>query len=158
MICTSHQVLLGRSNGVQTGGALGTYRGENVHAYGYRVLIGKPPGKITFGRPRHGWQVILKWVLKNQDIGLNRINVAPDGDKQRALVDMSVNFRLYKIREIPSSLTPGAYVPPSMSATKFHTQRLLTLQATLANDQLTCLLTDLLDSPLNFTQPSCLCC
>ena len=27
-------------------------------------LIGKPEGKVQLGRPRHGWQVILKWVLK----------------------------------------------------------------------------------------------
>jgi hypothetical protein len=64
MICTYHQALLGRSKGEEIGGAFGTYGGENVHAHGHRVLIGKPEGKVPLGRSRHGWQVILKWILR----------------------------------------------------------------------------------------------
>jgi hypothetical protein len=46
MICTYHQVLLGRSKGEEIDRALGTYRGENVNVYGYRALMGKLEGKI----------------------------------------------------------------------------------------------------------------
>jgi hypothetical protein len=28
--------------------------GEEIHVYG--VLVGKPKGKILFGRPRHKWE------------------------------------------------------------------------------------------------------
>jgi hypothetical protein len=46
--------------GEEIGGALGTFRGEKVHEYAYPVLMGIPEGKMPLGRPRHGWQVILK--------------------------------------------------------------------------------------------------
>jgi hypothetical protein len=26
----------------------------------YRILVGKPEGKIPFGRPRHGWEDDIK--------------------------------------------------------------------------------------------------
>jgi hypothetical protein len=57
-ICTNYQVFLGRSKREEICGVFGTYREENVHVYGHRVLIGKPEGKVPLGRPRHGWQVI----------------------------------------------------------------------------------------------------
>jgi hypothetical protein len=33
----------------------------------YRILVGKPEGKRTLGRPIHRWWKILKWILGRQD-------------------------------------------------------------------------------------------
>jgi hypothetical protein len=30
----------------------------------YMVLVGKPEGKITFGRPKCGWENSIKWIFK----------------------------------------------------------------------------------------------
>jgi len=30
----------------------------------YRVLVGKPVGKRPLGRPRHRWEVILRWIYR----------------------------------------------------------------------------------------------
>jgi len=30
----------------------------------YRDLVGKPGGKRPFGRPRHGWEIIIKSDLQ----------------------------------------------------------------------------------------------
>ena len=36
----------------------------------YRVLVGKPEGKIPLGRPRHRWGVILRWIFSKWDMGV----------------------------------------------------------------------------------------
>jgi hypothetical protein len=33
----------------------------------YRDLVVKPQRKITLGRPRHRWEIILKGIFKNWD-------------------------------------------------------------------------------------------
>jgi len=35
----------------------------------YRVLVGKPEGKRTLGRPRHRWEENIKMVLQEVDVG-----------------------------------------------------------------------------------------
>ena len=30
----------------------------------HRVLVGKPEGKRPLGRPRHRWEVILRWIFR----------------------------------------------------------------------------------------------
>jgi hypothetical protein len=35
----------------------------------YRVYVGKPKGKIPFGRPRRRWEIILRWIFKEGDVG-----------------------------------------------------------------------------------------
>jgi len=35
----------------------------------YRVLVGKPEGKRPFGKPRHRWEDILRWVFRKWDVG-----------------------------------------------------------------------------------------
>jgi hypothetical protein len=30
----------------------------------YRVLVGKPEGKRTMGRPRHRREIILRWIFR----------------------------------------------------------------------------------------------
>jgi hypothetical protein len=29
----------------------------------YNILVGKPERKRPLGRPRHGWKIILEWIL-----------------------------------------------------------------------------------------------
>jgi hypothetical protein len=33
----------------------------------YRVLVGKPKGRIPLGRPRFRWGIILKWIFETWD-------------------------------------------------------------------------------------------
>jgi hypothetical protein len=33
----------------------------------YRILVGKPGGKTTLGRPRHSGKIILEWILRKYD-------------------------------------------------------------------------------------------
>jgi hypothetical protein len=35
----------------------------------YRVLMGKPEGKILIGTPRRRWSMVLKQILKKEDEG-----------------------------------------------------------------------------------------
>jgi len=42
--------------------------GERGGVYG--VLVGKPEGKRPFGRPRHRWEDILRWVFRKWDVGV----------------------------------------------------------------------------------------
>jgi len=35
----------------------------------YRVLVGKPDGKRPLGRPRHRWEIILRWISRKCDVG-----------------------------------------------------------------------------------------
>jgi hypothetical protein len=37
----------------------------------YRDSVGKPEGKEPLGRPRLGWGIILKWIFKMWDGGVN---------------------------------------------------------------------------------------
>jgi hypothetical protein len=30
----------------------------------YRVLVGKPEGKRSFGKTRHKWGIILRWIFR----------------------------------------------------------------------------------------------
>jgi hypothetical protein len=56
--------------------------------------VGKPEGKRPLGRPRRRWGIIIKWIFKKQDAGMNWINVAQDGGKWRALMKMVANLRV----------------------------------------------------------------
>jgi hypothetical protein len=40
----------------------------------YRVLMGKPEGKIPFGRPRRRWEDNIKMDLQEVGYGLDRAN------------------------------------------------------------------------------------
>jgi len=44
------------------------YMGERRGVY--RLLLGKPEGKRPLGRPRHRWEIILRWVFRKWDVGL----------------------------------------------------------------------------------------
>jgi hypothetical protein len=54
--------------------------GETRNAY--RILVGKPEGKRSLGRPRHRWDDV-DWI-----------KLAQDGDQWRALVKMVMNLQV----------------------------------------------------------------
>jgi len=49
---------------------------------------------ITLGRPRRRWAIILKWILKTSDGGMDWIDLARDGDRWRALANAVTNLRI----------------------------------------------------------------
>jgi hypothetical protein len=36
----------------------------------YRVLVGKPEGRRSMGRPRRRWGIILGWIFGKWDVGV----------------------------------------------------------------------------------------
>jgi hypothetical protein len=61
----------------------------------YRVLVGKPEGKRSLGRPRRRWEDNIKIDL--QEVGGGRgdwMELAQDRDRWRALVGTVRNFRV----------------------------------------------------------------
>jgi len=41
-----------------------------------RVLVGKPEGKRSLGRPRRRWRTILRWLFRKWDVGYGRDRVS----------------------------------------------------------------------------------
>jgi hypothetical protein len=65
--------------------------GERRNAY--KILVVKPEGKRPLGRPRHMWVNNVKMDLR--EIGwddMNWIDLAPDNDQSRALLNTVVNL------------------------------------------------------------------
>ena len=64
----------------------------------YRVLVGKPDGKIPLGRPRRRWEDNIKMDL--QEVGggcADWIELAQDREWWRALVGTVRNLRVPKM-------------------------------------------------------------
>jgi hypothetical protein len=74
----------------EMGGTCGEY-GEEERRGAYRVLVGKPEGKIPFGRPRHRWEDIKMEVGCG---GMDWIELAQDRDRWRPLVNAVMNLRV----------------------------------------------------------------
>jgi hypothetical protein len=61
----------------------------------YRILVGKPEGRRTLGRPRHRW--VDNTNMDRREIGWGSadwIYLAKDRDPWRALVNMVMNIRV----------------------------------------------------------------
>ena len=74
------------------GGTCGTYGGRESCAQG---LVGKHEGKRPLGRPRRRWEDNIKMDL--QEVGRgggDRMELAQDRDRWRALVSTVMNFRV----------------------------------------------------------------
>jgi hypothetical protein len=58
----------------------------------YRIMVGKPEGKRTLGKPRHRWVDNIKMNLTEIGCGgMNWINLAQDRDKWTAVVNTVMN-------------------------------------------------------------------
>ena len=61
----------------------------------YRVLVGKPGGKKTFGRHRSRWEDNIKMDLQEVGCGgKDWIDLAQDRDRWKALVNAVMNLRV----------------------------------------------------------------
>ena len=60
-----------------------------------RVLMGKPEGKRTLGRPRRRWEDNIRIDLQEVECGrVDWIELAQDKDRWRALVNAVMNLRV----------------------------------------------------------------
>ena len=67
--------------------------GESTRVH--TVLVGKPEGKRTLGRPRRRWEDYTKMDLQEEACeGVDWIDVAQDRDTWRALVNAVMNLRV----------------------------------------------------------------
>jgi hypothetical protein len=60
----------------------------------HRVLVGKPEGKRTLGRPRRRWEDNIKMDLQEVGGGGDWMELAQVTDRWRALVNTVMNFRV----------------------------------------------------------------
>ena len=60
----------------------------------YRVLVGKPEGKKSLGRPRCRWEDIRIDLQEVGCGGVDWIELAQDRDRWRALVSAVMNLRV----------------------------------------------------------------
>jgi hypothetical protein len=74
------------------GGACST-NGEKRNAY--RLLVGKPEGKRSLGRPRRRWVANIRMDLGEVEwVDLYWIGLAQDRNRWRALVNSVLNLRV----------------------------------------------------------------
>jgi hypothetical protein len=65
--------------------------GRGVH----RILMGKPEGRRTFGRPRRRWGGNIKTGLQEVGRGFGDwMGLAPDRDRWRGIVSIIMNFQV----------------------------------------------------------------
>jgi hypothetical protein len=61
----------------------------------YKVLVGKPEGKRSLGRPRHRWEDGVRMDLREIGLGcVDWIRLAQDRDLWRAVVNTVMNLRV----------------------------------------------------------------
>jgi hypothetical protein len=67
--------------------------GERRNAY--RLLVGKPEGKMPLGRPRRRWVDNIRMDLVEVEWGdVDCTGLAQDGDRWRALKNSVLNLRV----------------------------------------------------------------
>jgi hypothetical protein len=67
--------------------------GEEIKLY--KVLVGKPEGKIPLGRPRRKWEFGIRTNLRAIGFrGVDWIRLAQDRDRWRAIVSAVMNLRV----------------------------------------------------------------
>ena len=67
----------------------------------YRVLVGKPEGKKSLGRPRHGWEDNIKMELQEMGCGgMDWMELSQDRDRWWALVNVVMNEDLCTLMKI----------------------------------------------------------
>ena len=61
----------------------------------YRILVGNLEGRRPLGRPRGRWEGYIKMYLQDVECGgMDRIELAQDSDRWRALVNAIMNLRV----------------------------------------------------------------
>ena len=60
----------------------------------YRVLVGRPEGRRSLGRPRRRWKYIIKVDLYEVGWGMDWIDLAQDRGRWWTLVNTVTNVRL----------------------------------------------------------------
>jgi len=61
----------------------------------YRVLVGKPEGRISLGKPRYRWGDNIRMDLQEVGCGyMDWIGLAQDRDRCRTLVSAVMNLRV----------------------------------------------------------------
>jgi hypothetical protein len=73
----------------------GHVAGTGVKTNAYRILVEKPEGKRSLGRPRRRWVDTIEMDLREIGWGgMDWIDLAQDRDKWRALVNSVMNLRV----------------------------------------------------------------
>jgi hypothetical protein len=68
---------------------------QNLTINAYRILVGKPEGKRSLGRPRRRWVDNIKMDPREMGwAGMDWIDLAQDRDQWRALVNSVMNLRI----------------------------------------------------------------
>jgi hypothetical protein len=83
--------------------------GDNRNAC--RILVGKPEGKRPLGRPRHRWENNIKMDLREIGWGgMDWIDLTPDRNQWRALVNMVMNLLVpQNVEKFLSGCTTGGF-------------------------------------------------
>jgi hypothetical protein len=73
------------------GGACSTYGAKRG---AYRILVGRPEGRNHLGDRGVDGRIILRWIFKKWDGGMDCIELAQDRDRWWALVNAVMNLRV----------------------------------------------------------------
>jgi hypothetical protein len=60
----------------------------------YKILMWRPEGRRPLRNPGVDGRIILKWIFKKWDAGMDWIDLAQDRDRWRAVVNAVMNFRV----------------------------------------------------------------
>jgi hypothetical protein len=92
MICTPHQIVSGdQIENNKTGGACSTYGGRGEVHTGFWSENLRERGHLEDAGI--DVEIILKWIFTQWDGGVDRIDVAQDRDRLRALVNVVMDLR-----------------------------------------------------------------